>query len=196
MKNIITLLLLQVAFIANAQNSCGIYATRADFLENKVTYAFDNCDVKVRMDKDIVARHSDTKLRFDFDFIYGYTDGTNLYRSYGRPSLFKDAGYYKVIFDGDVVVYERIRRDHRNGPRSFYYYSLSKDSPIAPLKSQFYTTTAAGKAVKLNLAALRQSLKIEFSADPAFHLVDLGFEKKKPDISARLQTTTRRPKVL
>ena len=197
-RHLLTILPLLIVVTATAQTPCGIYATKDDFVNNKVTYTFDDCGVKVRLNKDLVAYHQDTKLRFNFNFIYGYADGSDLYRAYGLKSLWRNPGYYRVIYDSDLIIYERIRRDHRSNPQPYYFYSTSKDSPIQPLRKKFYSITAREK-IKINLSALRQSLLMpESSGDPQFALVAVAetlVQKKKPDISARLQTTTRRPKI-
>lgn len=180
-----------------AQTPCGVYATKDDFKNNDVTYGFDDCAMKVRLNKDIVAYHQETKLRFSFNFIYGYADGKDVYRAYGVKSLWRNPGYYRVLYDSDVVIYERIRRDHRSNPQAYYYYSISKDAPIQPLSKKFYNVTS-GEKLKIHLSALRASLQLPTNPeDVNFALVVIGesLQKKKPDISARLQTTTRRPKI-
>lgn len=193
-------ILLLVSTAVSAQQSCGIFAKRDDFMQEKVTYRFDDCRAKVQGNKDIVARHKGEKMKFKFDFIYGYTDGINTYRAYGVQSVWKDHGYYKVIYDKDVVVYSRISRDFRSNLQIYYYFSLDKDSPILPLKRKFYSYAPQLKgALQLHVAQLKEHIGLNVSEGDEYVVIADATseleEKKKPDISARLQTTTRRPKI-
>ena len=131
---------------------------------------------------------------FKFDFIYGYTDGTDFYRAYGVQSIWRDHGYYKVVYeDNSVVVYARLSKNYRDEKQTFFYYSLSKDSPIFPLKRKYYDLDEERNVVRLQIAALKDELGFT-NSDLALTPVDVQLgQKKKPDISARLQTTTRRP---
>jgi hypothetical protein len=183
-----------------AQSRCGVFATQEDFLNNRVTYAADDCQLNRKFNKDIVAIHRGEKIRFDFRFIYGYSDGQNLYRAYGVKNLWTDHGYYKIVYDKDLVIYKRTLTDYRANTQTYYYFSLSKDSPILPLRKRFYSETPeVGKSIKVYFSALKESVNIPNSHHAPEYLVITDAEivqKKKPDISARLQTTTRRPKNL
>jgi len=187
-------------FVTSAQTSCGVFATQEDFLNNRVTYAVDDCQLNRKFNKDIVAIHRGEKIRFDFRFIYGYSDGQNLYRAYGVKNLWTDHGYYKIVYDKDLVIYKRTLTDYRANTQTYYYFSLSKDSPILPLRKRFYSDTPEVRnSIKVYFSALKNSVNIPSSEEDSDYLVISDAEtvqKKKPDISARLQTTTRRPKNL
>src|SRR5687768_12364429 len=109
----------------HAQQPCGIFAKRGDFVQNRITYPFDDCSADVQTNKDIVAYHQCTELRFKFEFIYGYSDGKNIYRADGTPSFWRDPGYFKVIYDDEVVVYSRKSRHEGSFGHVNYYFSLT-----------------------------------------------------------------------
>lgn len=186
-------------FLASNVNAkklpCGIVANRVDFANGKITYSFDGCAFDVMSNKDIVAQHLGNKVRFDFQFIYGYSDGKNLYRAYGVQSILSDFGFYKVIYDDDVVVYSRVSRDYRSNLQTFYYFSHSKESPILPLRRKFYSHAPELKgAIRLHVSKLKSSIGIPgFNEEPTPELITLGEEEK--NVSARLQTPTSRPKI-
>jgi len=192
-------LMMFVGFEAVAQQPCGIYAKKEDFLASKVRYAFEGCEMRVQNNKDIVGMHKNHELRFKFDFIYGYSDGKNTYRAYGAQSPWKDHGFYKIIYEGDVVVYERITWDYRSNLQVFYYYSTTKDSPIMLLKKRFYSYPKDQEGIlQLNTARLKEHIGLPVSNNElAIALIEVDESilqiKKKPGISTRLQTTTRRP---
>jgi hypothetical protein len=186
--------------VTSAQSPCGVFATQEDFLANRVTYSVDDCRLQRRFNKDIVAIHRGEKLKFDFRFIYGYADGQSLYRAYGVKNLWTDHGYYKIVYDNDLVIYKRTLTDYRSNTQTYYYFSLSKDSPILPLRKRFYSETPeVHNSIKVYFSALKNSINIPPAEKDPEYLVISDTEtaqKKKPDISARLQTTTRRPKNL
>jgi hypothetical protein len=188
------------ALVTYAQSPCGVFATQEDFLNNRVTYAADDCKLNRKFNKDILAIHRGEKVRFDFRFIYGYSDGQNLYRAYGVKNLWTDHGYYKIVYDKDLVIYKRTLTDYRANTQTYYYFSLSKDSPILPLRKRFYSETPeVGNSIKVYFSALKESVNVpNAQQDPEYLVIsDANLaQKKKPDISARLQTTTRRPKNL
>jgi hypothetical protein len=192
--------LLASAISSFAQNSCGVFATQDDFLANEVTYRFDDCEVKRKLNKDLVAAHRGQKMRFDFRFIYGYFDGENLYRAYGVKNLWTDHGYYKIIYDKDLIIYQRTLTDYRSNTQTHYYFSTSKDSPILPLRKKFYSSSPeVSNSIKVYFSSLKNSINLPVTDKDKDVIVivqaETAIEKKKPDISARLQTTTRRPKV-
>jgi hypothetical protein len=160
-KQVVLCFLLAVHLTSAAQSPCGVFASHLDFLESKVAYKFDDCNFRIAVNKDIVARHEDQRLRFDFDFIFGYTDGNNLYRAYSPPSLWTNRGYYQVIYDEGVVIYARTLKDHRSNVYTFFFYSLERDSPIYPLRPKYYDTTSGKtRLVKLKVASLKEHLGI------------------------------------
>jgi hypothetical protein len=174
---------------------CGIIANRMDFASGKITYTFDGCRFDVMTNKDIVAHHLGNKVRFDFQFIYGYSDGKNLYRAYGVQSLLSDFGFYKVIYDSDVVVYSRVSRDYRSNLQTFYYFSHSKESPILPLRRRFYSQASEIRgAIRLHVSKLKSSIGIPGVNDEP-NLEQVTLVEDKSDVSARLETTARRPKI-
>jgi hypothetical protein len=192
--------LLVGAISSFAQSPCGVFATQEDFLANNVTYRFDDCEVKRKLNKDLFAAHRGQKMRFDFRFIYGYFDGENLYRAYGVKNLWTDHGYYKIIYDKDLVIYQRTLTDYRSNSHTYYYFSTSKDSPIFPLRKKFYSTSPEVKnSIKVYFSSLKNSINIPITENDEEIVVIADaqnkVEKKKPDISVRLQTTTRRPKI-
>jgi hypothetical protein len=152
----LTVVLLLLPFLVPAQHLCGIFATREDFINNVITYQFDDCAVKLRMNKDIVAVHKGSRLKFDFRFIFGYTDGKDLYRAYGVKSIWTDQGYYKVIYDKDLIIYKRTVSDYRSNKQTHYYFSLSKDSPILPLRKKFYSSVKNN--FRMEFSALRKAV--------------------------------------
>jgi hypothetical protein len=188
-------LLLFLPILAQAQGACGIFASRKDFVNNDVSYKIDDCSMKVRMNKSIVGYHNGVKLKFDFRFIFGYYDGENLYRAYGLKNLWTDHGYYKVIYDQDLVIYQRTLVNYRADSQTHYYFSLTKDSPIMPLRKRFYTQEVP-ENIRVDFSALKRSIILPTDAEQSDWVTAKSTgQKKKPDISARLQTTTRRPKI-
>ena len=173
----ISALFLLAAFEIVAQQPCGIYATKEDFLADKVTYSFDNCDMVVKLNKDIVGKHDSHKLRFKYDFVYGYFDGKSKYRAFGSRSPWTNHGFYKVIYEKDIVVYERVMKDLRSNTYVFYYYSASKDSPIVPLKPRFYSYSYkhGGKkgALQINTARLKRHIGLPVDDNEAVARVEV-----------------------
>jgi hypothetical protein len=150
------------ALSASAQSACGIYANRADFLAQKPTFELDcDCRIKVPMNKDIVVFDSSEKVRFKYDFVYGYSDGKNLYRGFGARSLFRDHGYYKVIYNSGVVIYSREIKDARTKEKkTLFFYSEDLNSQIMPLKRRYYTRST-GKAI-INVASIKKGTASKF----------------------------------
>ena len=172
----LTALFLFVALETLGQQPCGIYATKEDFLANKVTYAFDECDMVVKLNKDIVGKHDNHKLRFKYDFVFGYFDGKSKYRAFGSRSPWTNHGFYKVIYEKDIVVYERVMKDLRSNTYVFYYYSASKESPIIPLKPRFYSYTNVGKkgALQINTAKLKKHIGLPVEDSEAVARVEVN----------------------
>jgi hypothetical protein len=172
-QTLILLLFCAGCVSVTAQSKCGIYATRADFLNNKLTYDFNDCNFSILGSKDIVARHAEKKLRFEFDFVFGYTDGVNRYRAYGKPSFWINHGFYQVIYEGELVIYARTIKDNRSNVHTFLFYSMEGDSPIYPLKKKFYDTTS-GRAgfVKLDIAAVKKHLGLQSQEDAVYAAVN------------------------
>jgi hypothetical protein len=150
------------ALSASAQSACGIFVNRADFLAQKPTFEVNcDCRIKVPMNKDIVVYKSGEKVRFKYDFVYGYSDGKNLYRGFGSRSLFRDHGYYKVIYDSGVVIYSREIKDARTKEKkTLFFYSEDLNSQIMPLKRRYYTRST-GKAL-INIASIKKGTPSKF----------------------------------
>lgn len=163
----IFLLLLILAQSAIAQSPCGIFATRADFIEGRITFpVFNECAIAVRANKDLVALQGPEKVRFKFDHIYGYTDGKNKYRAYGKQSLLTDHAYYKIVYNAELVLYARRTMDYRGKRYTTYYYSLALDSPIFPLNRKFIRRDPDDpKKVIVHLAKLRNELGLKTEGD-------------------------------
>lgn len=151
------------ALSASAQSPCGIFVNREDFLAQKPTVELDcDCRIKVPMNKDIVVvSRSGEKVRFKYDFVYGYSDGKDLYRGFGTRSLFKDHGFYKVIYDSGVVIYSRVIKDARTKEKkTLFFYSEDLNSQIMPIKRRYYSHTT-GKAL-INVASIKKGTHSKF----------------------------------
>jgi hypothetical protein len=184
-------LLLSVA--GYSQQPCGIFVKRGDFVQNQVTYQFDDCSADVQVNKDIIAHHQCTELRFKFEFIYGYSDGKYIYRADGSPSFWRDPGYYKVIYDRGVIVYSRTSHDSESFGHVNYYFSLSKDSPILTLKRRFYSfVPEMNGAFQLHTTQLKKHIGLPVNDDRSFvKILDgrlLSDQKTGPAVSARVRT--------
>jgi hypothetical protein len=158
-KGITLVIFLLSTVVGFSQVSRGVFVTREDFVKNKPTFEFSGeSKMIVRNNKDIVASRGNEKVRFKYNFLYGYSDGKNVYRSYLRQSILPDFGYYKVIYDSGIVIYSREITDmHTQKKIKLFYYSEDKGSPIMRLKRKHYNRKNT-ESVIINVAALRNKV--------------------------------------
>jgi hypothetical protein len=157
MNKVLSLVILLLSSVMGfSQVPRGVFVSREDFVKNKPTFEFSGeSKMIVRNNKDIVASTGKDKVRFKYNFVYGYSDGKNIYRSYLRQSILPDFGYYKVIYDSGIVIYSREITDfHTQKKIKLFYYSEDRGSPIMRLKRKHYHRKDS-ENVTINIAALR-----------------------------------------
>jgi hypothetical protein len=137
---IITLMIL-VSWQTAAQDdrsvmASGIYLTAKDLHDNKLSWQAvtdpKNC-LHEQLDKVILVRDG-KKSKLNYGVFSGfYKDGFR-YRAHGsKKKFFSSYGYYKILDESGLIIYSKRSATHKTAGRTWYYYSLSIDSPIKRL---------------------------------------------------------------
>lgn len=138
MKYILLPFILSLSISINAQThrssiaSNGIYLTDSDYLQHRLTDSFnrqDHCKLNVNK-KDYVLLKTDTAVhKFYYDDIWGF-------RKDGEDWRIFNGDYYKVDYQGKLILYDVPGTGQSEGIRTTHYFSSSLLSPVYPISKR------------------------------------------------------------
>ena len=120
----------------SSANFSGIYLTREDFTNNRISFAHEINSInylQIDLNSNIILIRNGRATKFRYGECFGYHFKGSKYRAYGaRWTWLTDIGYYRIEDEGTLIIYSK--RGHDKSPNAiFYYYSRSADSPIVRL---------------------------------------------------------------
>ncbi len=133
----------------------GIYMTEADFLNDILSYpSLSDTDSLVEASAgDIHLIRSGRKLEFRFADFYGYRDRGHKFFSFGSKRIFKIYGYYEILDDTPLLVYNKrvphVQYHYVQAP--YFSLSLASDKYRLTKKNlKKYVSLTAGAEEKIN----------------------------------------------
>lgn len=134
---IILFALFTPAFAQAQETPQGVYMTADDFVAGTLTQSAipDNENtLAVSQARAVILIRNDEKIKYHFGDIYGYTDGNEIYRAYGKRRAFSLYGYCQVISsEGPVIIYSMKVKHHKMNSTTEYYFSKDWHSEIKKL---------------------------------------------------------------
>jgi hypothetical protein len=118
------------------KNASGIYISKEDFMHSSISMLAENDSrngIEQQLDRVVVIRDG-KKQRFNYHQLSGYYQNGFRYRAYGdKWRLFSRYGYYQILDDSGLIIYSRKSSNYKSGGYTWYYYSISIDSPVRAL---------------------------------------------------------------
>ncbi|NOS56944.1 MAG: efflux RND transporter permease subunit [Cyclobacteriaceae bacterium] len=169
---VLAFFMLSIAGSAQAQaTQVGVFKTERQFLENTPAEVFE---VRNHTDAITLDNHSKLVIRstsgiheFEYGELYGYTNGNDCYRAYGKKGALNFYGYYKILDRDGLITYTRIIHHRKDGEEELdYFFNASLREPV-----QMLTMHELKKAFPNNLVFIR-------SVKPVFRHNFLGLTFK------------------
>lgn len=115
---------------SNAQSKQGVYLTKHDFIQNKITPELGVNKLHTTS-KFIALKVNNIKYKYNKDSVFGYTDKNNIYRC-----NHEDKKDYCLVENGEIAIYILYETEYENKNairEPHYYFSKNLDSKIVPL---------------------------------------------------------------
>lgn len=129
---IVPIMALFIQTIAAKDKTNGLYLTRQDYLDHKLSYGDNNYKIKVNgffENNYVVVIHEGQKQVLLKNNIFGYS-------KYGKDYRFFDNTEYRIMQNKGLTIYSRINLVLQGkGPRPTeqYYFSSNLSAPVQPL---------------------------------------------------------------
>lgn len=122
----------------NCEKRAGIFESSDSYVKHDITHTVclseNQNSVKVNLSYNVIIRDKEAKFTYNRKSIYGYSNGEAAFRYFETKGIFDPYGYFQFQDTSGIIIYsQRNWAGFFGQARTFYFYSLSLNSPIKRL---------------------------------------------------------------